>query len=378
MHRRNRRGRSESGRGIDRKSLQAAGAKAVMESVEQRMMLAADVVISEFMAANTRTLADRDGQFSDWIEINNRGDAPADLSGWYLTDDPADLTQWAFPAGTTLGPGQYLIVFATEKVPVPGSTELHADFKLEKSGEYLAIVRSDGLTIDHEYPAPFAQQSDDVSYGLAKPDAAEDELAFFTTPSPGQPNPVTLPTTTLAPGFSEPSQTFAGSLMVTLTTTSPTAQIRYTTNRSTPNAASTLYTGPITINANTVLRARVFEPGKNPGPVVSRTYIAMAANVQSFESNLPVIVLERFGQGLNDRTLTSVGAYVIDTNPLDGRARMTDLPQYAGLSGLRLRGQSSQGFPKAPYAFETWDEAGRDLDIPLLGMPADSDWVLYN
>src|SRR5688572_30274904 len=156
MHRRNRRGRSESGRGIDRKSPQAATAKAVMESVERRMMLAADVVISEFMAANTRTLADRDGQFSDWIEINNRGDAPAELSGWYLTDARAGVTRWASLVRTPGGPGQSLIVFGTEKVPVPGSTELHADFKLGKSGEYLGIVRSDGLTIGHEYPEPCA------------------------------------------------------------------------------------------------------------------------------------------------------------------------------------------------------------------------------
>ena len=36
-----------------------------------RAQLAADVVISEFMASNSRTLADRDGDFSDWIEIHN-------------------------------------------------------------------------------------------------------------------------------------------------------------------------------------------------------------------------------------------------------------------------------------------------------------------
>ena len=75
----------------------------LMESVERRLMLAADVVISEFMASNSRTLADRDGDFSDWIEIHNRGDAPADLTGWYLTDDAADPDQWPFPS-VTLAP----------------------------------------------------------------------------------------------------------------------------------------------------------------------------------------------------------------------------------------------------------------------------------
>ena len=31
------------------------------------------VVISEFMASNTKTLADQDGDYSDWIEIYNSG-----------------------------------------------------------------------------------------------------------------------------------------------------------------------------------------------------------------------------------------------------------------------------------------------------------------
>ena len=44
-------------------------------------------VISEFMAANETTLADEDGDFSDWIEISNSADQPLDLAGYYLTDN---------------------------------------------------------------------------------------------------------------------------------------------------------------------------------------------------------------------------------------------------------------------------------------------------
>ena len=349
----------------------------LMESVERRLMLAADVVISEFMASNSRTLADRDGDFSDWIEIHNRGDAPADLTGWYLTDDAADPDQWPFPS-VTLAPNEMLIVFASEKDPALGGPELRANFRLERGGEYLGLVRPDGVTAAFEYAPQFPEQSEDVSYGLARPDAAPDEHAFFTRPTPGQPNQPTTPTSALSPVFSHESQTFAGSITVALSAASPTAQIRYTTNGSTPSAASPLYAGPVMVTANTQLRARVFEAGKEPGPVVTRTYVAMDADVQGFESNLPVFVLDTFGQSLSDTTLRSVAAYVIEPNRLDGRARMVDLPQFAGRGGLRYRGQSSQGFEKRPYAFETWDENGRDLSVPLLGMPAESDWILYN
>ncbi|MAH30814.1 MAG: phage tail protein, partial [Marinobacter sp.] len=57
-------------------------------------MLAADVVINEFMAANQRTIEDGYGASSDWIELLNQGDAAADLSQMFLTDDPDNLTKW--------------------------------------------------------------------------------------------------------------------------------------------------------------------------------------------------------------------------------------------------------------------------------------------
>src|ERR1043166_5646476 len=47
---------------------------------------AEDVVISEFMASNTHTLADENGSFEDWIEISNSGLTPVNLGGWFLTD----------------------------------------------------------------------------------------------------------------------------------------------------------------------------------------------------------------------------------------------------------------------------------------------------
>src|SRR5947209_286964 len=56
------------------------------------------VIISEFLAHNTSGIVDEDGDFSDWIEIYNSGPTAVNLGGWYLTDNPADLTKWAFPS----------------------------------------------------------------------------------------------------------------------------------------------------------------------------------------------------------------------------------------------------------------------------------------
>src|ERR1051325_11762968 len=75
---------------------------------------AENVFISEFMAANDSTLADEDGDFSDWIEIHNGGAIGVNLNGWFLTDKLSQLTQWRFPS-TNLAPNSYLVVFASGK-----------------------------------------------------------------------------------------------------------------------------------------------------------------------------------------------------------------------------------------------------------------------
>jgi hypothetical protein len=50
---------------------------------------------------------------------------------------------------------------------------------------------------------------------------------------------------------------------------------------------------------------------------------------------------------------------------------------YQGAIGIEIRGNMSTMFPKKSYGFETRDGVGADLDVPLLGMPEESDWVLY-
>ena len=125
----------------------------------------ADPVITELMADNTRTLKDEDGDFSDWIEIQNPDPVPVNLSGWYLTDDPNRLTQWAFPS-TNLVPGQFLVVFASSKNRRVAGRPLHTSFKLDADGEYLALVRPDGRTIAAEFSPRFPAQWADVSLGV--------------------------------------------------------------------------------------------------------------------------------------------------------------------------------------------------------------------
>ena len=124
-----------------------------------------NVLITEFMAVNNGTLLDEDGASSDWIEIHNAGTNVVNLDGWFLTDKASQLTEWRFPA-TNLAPNAYLIVFASgNNRRVPGAP-LHTNFKLSSSGEYLALVRPDGVTVTSAYAPTFPPQISGVSYGI--------------------------------------------------------------------------------------------------------------------------------------------------------------------------------------------------------------------
>src|SRR5947199_9134012 len=74
----------------------------------------AQIIISEFMADNKKTLADEDGQFPDWIEIYNTRAGALNLGGLSLTDDPAHSSHWPFPT-TTLAANGFMVIFASGK-----------------------------------------------------------------------------------------------------------------------------------------------------------------------------------------------------------------------------------------------------------------------
>ncbi|MBL9126392.1 MAG: lamin tail domain-containing protein, partial [Verrucomicrobiales bacterium] len=125
----------------------------------------AELVISEFLAANGGSLLDEDGEASDWIELHNSATVPASTAGWSLTDDPNLPRKWVLPE-RTLAPGGFLVVFASGKNRTPAAPgPLHTNFRLEASGEYLALVGPDGKTVSTEFAPTFPPQDGDISYG---------------------------------------------------------------------------------------------------------------------------------------------------------------------------------------------------------------------
>jgi hypothetical protein len=86
---------------------------------------------------------------------------------------------------------------------------------------------------------------------------------------------------------------------------------------------------------------------------------ALAAAQPAAAAPLPRIVIEP-ERGIDD----------------DGVPARVSAPGYAGPAEIELRGQFSRTLPKKSYALELRDAEGENADAPLLGLPADDDWVL--
>ena len=236
------------------------------------------VVINELLASSVRYFADPQGEYDDWIELYNPGDAPIDAGGMYLTDDASMPTKWRIlsgdPAHTTILPHGYLLIWADKDVADPG---LHAAFGLDAGGEELALFDSDGATlIDRIH---FGEQRADVSYGRF-PDGT-DTWALTAFPTPGGQNIrthegfVEEPQITPGHGFCD------GPLFVTITCSTPDTIIYYTMDGSEPHMAdsgrpnpeATVYVGPLQISKTTCLRAVATRPGWMPSPTETQTYL---------------------------------------------------------------------------------------------------------
>ena len=257
--------------------------------------------INEFVARNDNGLADADGTYSDWIEIHNPNSYGIDLQGYRLKDGS---NQWDFPAGSGIAAGGYRIIFASAKNPAPAG-ELHANFRLEENGEYLALIRiADGAILTEFAPA-YPKQYDGSSYGFY---GSPLTLGYFGAPS-GVPTPGAANSANGVLGFLDKTDDtkftigrgqYTSAVTTVVSATSAGLKLIYTTNGSTPTETNgtqvlpaspeaiasvtlTIHPGAVpagstgvniaSIGGVTTLRAAAFKAGFAPTNTDTQTYL---------------------------------------------------------------------------------------------------------
>ncbi len=134
-----------------------------------------NIIINEVLAANQSTL-NHEGTFPDAIEFFNRGTTVISMTGMKLSDDPSMPDRFTFPAGTSINPGEYLVVYADDST----TSGLHTGFGLSEDGDGVYLYAAGGDLLDH---VEFGMQVDNFS--ISRNAAFEFVLSPATF---GQPN----------------------------------------------------------------------------------------------------------------------------------------------------------------------------------------------
>lgn len=115
------------------------------------------LVINEVLASN-ETAFEHEGTYPDAVELYYDGPVEMSLSGVTLSDDPQQPDKFAFPAGTTIRPGDYLVIFAD----AAATSGIHLGFALDREGDTLHLYDAAGVLLDS---VEFGHQLTDFSIG---------------------------------------------------------------------------------------------------------------------------------------------------------------------------------------------------------------------
>ncbi|MBQ6647023.1 MAG: lamin tail domain-containing protein [Clostridia bacterium] len=253
------------------------------------------VFINEVMASTTVALT-RNAPSYDWLELRNNTNQTVDISGYGLSDNSAKPRKWQFPNGTTIAPGGYLPVYlsgtgtdSTEPSPAP----YYTNFRLSSTeGETLVFSDPTGQVLDICY---LGAQYSDISYGRLG-SSTDSGFVYLTESTPGRQNVGTGYAEHMdAPSFSQPGGLYPAGTVLTLNLScEPGATVYYTLDASEPNVGDLnghtfpvdpefssvvsgqtrtyRYSGPITIDKTTVVRAMTVKDGQLNSQVATQTY----------------------------------------------------------------------------------------------------------
>ncbi len=104
---------------------------------------------------------------------------------------------------------------------------------------------------------------------------------------------------------------------------------------------------------------------------------SFVSQAQLTSSTLPIIVINTNGQTIVDDPKKTCDMGII-YNGVGMTNYLSDpFNHFFGKIAIEIRGSTSQQYPKKSYGLETRDSLGNNLNVALLGMPKDNDWILY-
>lgn len=161
-------------------------------------------------------------------------------------------------------------------------------------------------------------------------------------------------------------------------------EIFYTLDGTRPDRQAHRFDGnaPIIIDGSVRVRARTYvsdaQGGWTAGEVTTRVFSILEGDAVAFGSDLPLVVVQQFNQIMEPRGLvrTAAAVTIMDLNE-HGRAwLLSDKVHLQTMSEVNYRGSSSLNFPKKQFGMRFVDESGENRNEPVLGLPAENNWIM--
>ena len=243
-----------------------------------------------------------------------------------------------------------------ERMILPNSF-LHTNFKISSSGENIILSDSSNQMIDSIYTG---QIGTDISIGRIQ---NENSWAIFSETTPGDAN--TTPSyfgSLQKPSFSMQSGFYDDAQAIFLAQDQPMATTHYTLDGSIPDRFDLLYTSPIYVNENSVIRARSFLDGWVPSKIESKTYIIGEEKPE----NLPIFFLTTDENSFfhEDTGMYAMGPNASNDFPYFGANFWEDWERpvhfeildvndeaYSADAGVKIFGGWSRAFPQKSLSF---------------------------
>ncbi|KAA3610106.1 MAG: T9SS C-terminal target domain-containing protein [Calditrichaeota bacterium] len=106
--------------------------------------------------------------------------------------------------------------------------------------------------------------------------------------------------------------------------------------------------------------------------------LPLFGQVELSSSDLPIVLIDTDGKDIRSDNIRIVADMDIIYNGPDVRNSVADSANnYSGKISIEIRGQSSSGWDKKSYGLETQDDEGENLNVSLIDLPAENDWILH-
>ena len=193
------------------------------------LIVTGQVIINEYSAANFSGTQDNFGDFEDWVELYNVGNASIDLSGYHLSDNINNPDKWVFPNGLSINGGDHMLIYCSDLDQVIGNS-IHAGFKLTQTKqEYIVLSDPNQNLVD----AIQIIEPNQTNHSTGRMTDGDSNWGIFDNPTPGSANTNAFTKYAETPVFSENAGFFDGAITVTITPIAG-ADIHYTLDGSEP------------------------------------------------------------------------------------------------------------------------------------------------